>query len=599
MNQESWRGERPLNAALSVLCALILTFGLCMPRFALANEEGLSNTSDGGAEEVTQAEADESETFEGDILDRTDGGIAGSETAEPMEQDAEGTEGACDESRDLEEAPEGSALVCQGEANDLTGFESEEGLHTASANAITVIFFASDGGKVVKAIEPDASGNYIITSADVPTAPATRSFHITSDIGVDFSVTGAFEGWHKCFNVFSASEAGSIPPITEYSNVYHEGYSTSDGAIAYSSYFPPGCDDFSAGLDLNRGSSNPLNPGATVVFNPIYKIADNDIAHISFIGISYEGGEATPGMERPEFEYLTPKNYVFTDAQINMIIAKAKNIFGADKAAGYSGIYGDMKGNTVASLKDPITLVPMQMPNLLAQKCILFYLDDLVRDEGPTQAIEGLDNAKADVANVFDMNNPGTPTVEVKAQKVAASSPDYQAFKRAIQVETISDIFDISLFVNGTEKTEMFGTLNLSLPVDPKYNGHTLRVHHYHDDGSIETYDCIVRDGFITFGVRKLSLFGLQDLGVANVYTEPVVSDNGSGNVTTPQEPGVSTSQPADAASTGNQTAAGALPATGDDVSAAGFALAALVAASLACLAGMNLRVRKRGDHVR
>ncbi len=53
------------------------------------------------------------------------------------------------------------------------------------------------------------------------------------------------------------------------------------------------------------------------------------------------------------------------------------------------------------------------------------------------------------------------------------------------------------------------GTLTLSLPVGAQYNGKTVTILHAKQDGTLETYTVVVRDGKATFDVTSLSPFAV------------------------------------------------------------------------------------------
>jgi len=69
--------------------------------------------------------------------------------------------------------------------------------------------------------------------------------------------------------------------------------------------------------------------------------------------------------------------------------------------------------------------------------------------------------------------------------------------------KTLLSITDVKL--NGT----FSGTLSVTLPVDPQYNGQTVTVLHYTSAGKLETYTAVVVNGTVTVNVTSLSPFAV------------------------------------------------------------------------------------------
>ena len=67
---------------------------------------------------------------------------------------------------------------------------------------------------------------------------------------------------------------------------------------------------------------------------------------------------------------------------------------------------------------------------------------------------------------------------------------------------------DISLEVDG-EKVDYNGELNISILVGEQYNGQTMKILHYKDNGQIEELSGMVTDGYLTFTTTSLSPFGV------------------------------------------------------------------------------------------
>lgn len=649
------------RAMVSIVCALTLVCGMSAPQFALANERG-ALAAEPDPSEATQENVISEEGFNQISSDITEGmPVENDATDEVIKADNAASEDAdtvtsnlADDSLENNDAAQADEPTAEDEA-DIQDEEAtdesvsaEQSLSTPApsteasdareslatqANAtdsISAVFWGTTSGKVVKTIEADANGKYIVKAGEAPTAPATCTFDFSNSLGINFSVTATFEGWREYQDIYSEDKIESLPAIGEYTNLMLDEQFTKDsGAIAYTGMhfgYPFMTFDTDVALqdNVDLPHQSELKSGDVVVFNPVYKIADESIGHIAFLIRSYENGECE-SIEGGSC-YITPYGYVLSDAQIAQIIQDAKVAIGPDKADGYSGIYRDPDCNTVTQLKEPIAYEPWSGGGIapIAYRVIAFYLDNRALVGESTLPVQGLENARVDVGHV--MRDEGA-SVTVRASKVSPNDQQFADFHSAVQVEGIDDIFDVSLLINNSEVNDNFGELTLQLPVDSKYNGHTLRIHHYHAANDIDTFECIVQNGFIFFSVSKLSLFGIEDLGVANVYKDPVSDSGNSGNAGNAGNAGNvgnagSTGAPASGATTkpvvndnvaqqneniqasaptqsDAQANASTLPATGDDVSASTFALTALISAALACIASFALRSRKRGLHAR
>lgn len=160
------------------------------------------------------------------------------------------------------------------------------------------------------------------------------------------------------------------------------------------------------------------------------------------------------------------------------------------------------------------------------------------------------------------LNGPNIPEgadVKVEADPVT-SGPAFDDLNQAMGRDRIGDVFEITLLVNGQEVHDGFGTLAISMPIDPAYNGHVIFIYHRHQDGSITTTRTIAKDGYVTFSVTDLSWFAMEDRGLPE----------GSG-----------------------------LAQTGDEVPLLGLIGLISVAGGIGCYSLLNLRSRKRGLHIR
>ena len=88
----------------------------------------------------------------------------------------------------------------------------------------------------------------------------------------------------------------------------------------------------------------------------------------------------------------------------------------------------------------------------------------------------------------------------LKVSILSTNSSAYKQLKAKLDGNTVLAAYEISL-------DDYSGNIKVSLPVDSKYNGRMATVLHQKKDGSIETFERKVTDGFVEVTVNELSPF--------------------------------------------------------------------------------------------
>lgn len=115
--------------------------------------------------------------------------------------------------------------------------------------------------------------------------------------------------------------------------------------------------------------------------------------------------------------------------------------------------------------------------------------------------------------NLSGANIPENATLEVKAEAVT-SGAYFDGLDKSMGDARISDVYEITLMVNNQSVHDGFGELSISLPIDAKYNGHVIIVHHHQGADGITKTRAIARDGYVSFTVTSLSGFAMEDTGI-------------------------------------------------------------------------------------
>lgn len=116
-------------------------------------------------------------------------------------------------------------------------------------------------------------------------------------------------------------------------------------------------------------------------------------------------------------------------------------------------------------------------------------------------------------------------------------------------------VFEVKLLVNDQEVHDKFGSIELTFPMDARYNGGKAVVWHRHQDGTITSEEVAVQDGKAVITVTDLSTFGVEAKASGNQ------ANLGGGSDGNPGKAGVGLSK------------------TGDDLKSNVLTLAALVLA--------------------
>lgn len=112
-------------------------------------------------------------------------------------------------------------------------------------------------------------------------------------------------------------------------------------------------------------------------------------------------------------------------------------------------------------------------------------------------------------------NVAGADEVAATINRVT-SGADFDALVSAVGNAQLAGVFEVGLTADGATVHDNFGTLTVTIPVDPSYNGRTAVVYHRHQDGSITSQRIVVQNGQVSFTVSDLSTFAI---GIENVAT--------------------------------------------------------------------------------
>jgi len=308
-------------------------------------------------------------------------------------------------------------------------------------------------------------------------------------------------------------------------------------------------DTYNTGWSSYSGISRPANFNTT--FYPVYKV---DAYAVAAVSSGEGGGDGTYYM-----------------------LAKAGTVIGKDNAlvqwtennSPYLKLGQKMKGWFYGGANDYMRSTPVSFPVTVNgdlayfnDKALICVFENPVEDTDTSTftSLDVIGDTRVKVSGY--LNGPNIPEgadVKVEADPVT-SGPAFDDLNQAMGRDRIGDVFEITLLVNGQEVHDGFGTLAISMPIDPAYNGHVIFIYHRHQDGSITTTRTIAKDGYVTFSVTDLSWFAMEDRGLPE----------GSG-----------------------------LAQTGDEVSLLGLIGLISVAGGIGCYSMLNLRSRKRGLHIR
>ena len=161
---------------------------------------------------------------------------------------------------------------------------------------------------------------------------------------------------------------------------------------------------------------------------------------------------------------------------------------------------------------------------------------------------------------------PEGAKVELSAAALSKGDADHDRLVRAAGSGRLAGVYSVSMLVNGSEVHDGFGSLTLTMPVDPMYNGRWVTVWHLHNDGTITSERVVAEGGAVTFAVTDLSSFALE-------IGEPAGAGDSS-------QPGGASSSGGGQAAQAGASAEGALPQTGDPAAIMGMVVTAGAALS-------------------
>ncbi len=126
-------------------------------------------------------------------------------------------------------------------------------------------------------------------------------------------------------------------------------------------------------------------------------------------------------------------------------------------------------------------------------------------------------------------NIPEGATVSLGAATIA-SGETFNQLVAHVGGGEFAGVFEINLTVDGRAVHDGFGFMEVTFPVDKKYNGHWVTVYHRHNDGAITSERVVAKDGSVMIRVSDLSAFALE-VGELAEEVKPLEtgSDDGKG----------------------------------------------------------------------
>ena len=110
---------------------------------------------------------------------------------------------------------------------------------------------------------------------------------------------------------------------------------------------------------------------------------------------------------------------------------------------------------------------------------------------------------------LFDGENVPEGSKTELVSGVVTQGEAFDALKAKFTKDPLG-VFEVKLLVDGAEVHEKFGTIELTFPVDAKYNGGTAVVWHRHQDGTVTSEEVEVVDGKAVITVSDLSVFAVE-----------------------------------------------------------------------------------------
>lgn len=167
-----------------------------------------------------------------------------------------------------------------------------------------------------------------------------------------------------------------------------------------------------------------------------------------------------------------------------------------------------------------------------------------------------------------------------------ASGEAYDALVAAMGDGTLAGVYEATLLVNGQPVHDGFGTITLTFPIDPQWNGYYVTVWHRHADGTITSETVVAADSKVSVTVTDLSTFALE------------VGQKAQQDVVPPQNQQQNQQQNAtqQVSAPGNGQTLATLASTGDELPVAPFAA---LAGAAACALGAAALARRKGRNAK
>lgn len=515
-------GEARRRPVLAALCAVVLAMGLMLPCAAFGGEDAPADDTafEAVVEDVGSDEAGALE--DGDAQDGDDAEEVGADdvvtdgATDVDGQDNEEADGAGDpqdvtdgESADAEPddagdadtdaAAPGDAEAAAAQADGDTDAaepsaepQADEGA-SAQADEVTVTFYGPNK------IEKTVPAGTTLTAADLPEAPATTSFELWCA-----PVKGTFAGWYV--GTFNENNQPQLA------------YKDYSGEVYYGASYGVWKGD---GTMLQKDASRlvsavGLSADANLQILPVYVA---DLEYLTFeVSREYEEGKFGSWTYS---DWTIPAGYVLTEADVKVL----GESFANNSYQNYALFEDGRKFLGFFSSED--TNDPLSVADL-TQKCLggddnwmyaLYgwgpeWMPPVIDEEEGSVSLTVTGNLGIKASgNLKGENIPEGAEIEV-ATSVLTSGAAYDDLDELLGSSRIGDIYEVTLLVNGKEVHDKFGTLTISKPIDPKYNGHVIITYHRHADGSITTSRSVAKDGYVTYTVTDLSAFAMVDGGL-------------------------------------------------------------------------------------
>lgn len=225
------------------------------------------------------------------------------------------------------------------------------------------------------------------------------------------------------------------------------------------------------------------------------------------------------------------------------------------------------------------------------------YVNLVLADSSESTSITPSGNAGISIEGNLDGDAFSSGEIVDFSANSLNSGKQYDDLVSAIKDGTQAGFFEVVLNVDDKQIHTGFGSLTLSFPIDAKWNGYWIKVHHRHADGRITFDRVIAKDGKVTIQVTDLSAFALEVEEPSSTNPQAANDPKSDGSA-----PAASTTNSdsdnggSDSASKASSTSSdsSSLSQTGDE-SPAGFLT--LIAALAALVLVVLIIGRERTDH--